>query len=71
VKCRRLLFKAEEWFGRIEIKCPKCGFIDMISMVVDNGDNAVKYLITREQIELAQFDIIGAYREKANRRLNK
>jgi len=26
VKCRRLLFKQEGIFGKIEIKCPKCGY---------------------------------------------
>jgi len=63
LKCNRLLFRAEDWIGKIEIKCPKCGFIDMISICVHNGRKVAKALLSKEMIKNAKFDAIG-YEEK-------
>jgi len=30
VKCNRLLFKGTNFYGSIEVKCPKCGYINNI-----------------------------------------
>lgn len=48
VKCRRLLFKAEKWEGKIEIRCPKCGYTSDIEIEVKEGEyRSVKYLPSR------------------------
>lgn len=35
VKCGRLLFKANETFGMLEIKCSKCGYINKIGLITN------------------------------------
>ena len=31
VKCNRLLFKQVDFYGSIEVKCNKCGFVQVVS----------------------------------------
>ena len=54
VKCKRLLFKGE-WNGKIEIKCPKCGFIDAIQVT----DGKVEVRVDVALVNAAKGDLIG------------
>ena len=54
VKCRRLLFKGE-WKGKIEIKCPKCGMIDVIEASRGNS----KVWVDVPLVNAAKGDLVG------------
>ena len=61
-KCNRLLMKtlSVQLCSEIEVKCPKCGFIDTILMVVEyKGKRGTKMLSTTE-IKCAKFNEAGA-----------
>ena len=60
VKCRRLLFKVLNCAGKIEIKCPKCGMVDIVQLTIKEGDLEVSNFIDGEILRLVNFDIIEA-----------
>ena len=68
VKCRRLLMKAENLIGEIEIKCPKCGFIDLVEIKIQDG----KYInIVESTIDLIKFRVsMAEHNIKEAKRLN-
>jgi phage FluMu protein Com len=43
-KCNRLLMKA--WWIKIEIKCPKCGYVNYIILQEEDGKKVIGYGVT-------------------------
>ena len=48
--CRRLLLKQEIVFGKFEIKCPKCGFINQFKYMLEDEQEKMTGVFTADSI---------------------
>jgi DNA-directed RNA polymerase subunit RPC12/RpoP len=50
--------------GEIEIKCPKCGFKDVV-LVVEHKGKSVSRMVSSKMIAAAKFNILGEVEKEA------
>ena len=49
-KCMRLLLKEEIIFGRFEIKCPRCGYINQFKYLLEDEQERMTGVFTADPV---------------------
>ena len=60
-KCNRLLMKtiSIQLCSEIEVKCPKCGFVDIFILSVEHKGQRGMAFVAAELVRDAKFDLLG------------